>query len=369
MTAALLEAEGLEVERGGERVLAVDAFRVAARELVALIGPNGSGKSTLLLALMGLLPRSAGRVLFRGGPVGAGGDAVPVRRRMALVLQEPLLFDATVRDNVASGLRLRGVGRGETTRRVDAALARFRLEALAGRSARKLSGGEARRVNLARALVTEPEVVLLDEPFAGLDVPTRQAITDDLERALRDAGTAAVLVTHDQSEALRLADRIDVMRAGRIVQSDVPSAVLNHPVDPFVASVMGMETIVEGQVRASAGGETSVAVNGFELAAVGEATPGEAVYVCIRPEHVLLEVVDPARTSSARNVFAARVAGVAAAGGYLKVRLDCGFPLVAHVTAESYAALGLGLGKPVFASFKATAIHLIQRRAGGHARP
>jgi tungstate transport system ATP-binding protein len=357
----VLEAEGLAVERGGQPVLDVGSFRVAERELVALIGPNGSGKSTLLLALMGLLPRRAGRVTFRGEAVVAGGGGVAVRRRMALVLQEPLLFDATVHENVASGLRLRGVSRGEARRRVEAALERFRLAELAARSARKLSGGEARRVNLARALVTAPEVVLLDEPFAGLDVPTRQAITDDLEQALRESGTAAVLVTHDQSEALRLADRIDVMRAGRIVQSDVPSAVLNHPVDPFVASVMGMDTIVDGHVRTSGGGEVTVKVNGFELAAVGEAEPGEAVFVCIRPEHVLLEVVDPARATSARNVFQARVAGVAAAGGYLKVRLDCGFPLVAHVTAESYASLRLGPGKPVFASFKATAIHLIRR--------
>jgi tungstate transport system ATP-binding protein len=361
VTAALLEATGLAVERGGQPVLDVPAFRVAERELVALIGPNGSGKSTLLLALMGLLERRAGTVLFRGAALGAASAAVEVRRRMALVLQEPLLFDTTVRDNVAAGLRLRGVGRDEVRRRVAAALERFHLGALGDRAARKLSGGEARRVNLARALVTEPEVVLLDEPFAGLDVPTRQAITDDLERALRDAGTAAVLVTHDQSEALRLADRIDVMRAGRIVQSDVPSAVLNHPVDPFVASVMGIETVVDGHVRASTAGAVAVKVNGFELAAVGEAEPGEAVYVCIRPEHVLIEVVDPARTSSARNVFPARIAGVAAVGGYLKVRLDCGFPLVAHVTTESYAALQLGPGKAVFASFKATAIHLIRR--------
>ena len=125
-------------------------------------------------------------------------------------------------------------------------LERFRLTEMAQRSARKLSGGEARRVNLARALVVEPEVVFLDEPFANLDLPTRESITTDLERTLREAGMAAVLVTHDQAEALRLSDRIVVLNGGRIVQSDAPSAVMNNPINEFVASCVGMETIVEG---------------------------------------------------------------------------------------------------------------------------
>jgi tungstate transport system ATP-binding protein len=372
--ACVVELRNLKVARGGVEVLDVPSFCLREGELVSLIGPNGSGKSSLLLALMALLQRSAGQLLYRGEEVGSGAAAVAYRRRLAMVLQEPLLFDATVYDNVASGLRIRGLGRGEIRERVTAHLERFRLAGMAQRSARKLSGGEARRVSLARALAVEPDVVLLDEPFANLDLPTRQSITDDLERTLRDARTAAILVTHDQAEALRLSDRIVVMSGGRIVQSDAPAAVMNNPVNEFVASAVGMESILDGVVRKAAGGEIVVEVEGHDVHAVAQEAPGEHVYCCIRPENVLIEVVDPARTSSARNVFAARIAGVASVGPFLRVKLDCGFPLVAHVTGGSFATLHLQEGKTVFASFKATAIHVIRKadagaRRGGEERP
>jgi tungstate transport system ATP-binding protein len=145
------------------------------------------------------------------------------------------------------------------------------------------------------------------------------------------------------------------------VQSDVPSVVLNRPVNEFVASCMGMETILEGQVRARSGWELEVAVGDAVVAAVGDAEPGDPVHLGIRPENVVLEPRAPAHATSARNGFPARVTGVASIGPYLKLRLDCGFPLVAHVTAESYALLGLGPGREVHAVFKATAVHVIRR--------
>jgi tungstate transport system ATP-binding protein len=368
MTSAgpMLEVRELKVERGGRGVLAVASFRLGDGEFVSLIGPNGCGKSTLLLSMMGLLPRAAGEILFRGEDV-LSGDRVARRRRMAMVLQEPLLFDATVHDNVAAGLRMRGLGREEMRRRVAYYLERFRLQDLAQRSARKLSGGEARRVSLARALAVEPEVVFLDEPFASLDVPTRQSITADLERAIRGSRMAAILVTHDRSEALRLSDRIVVMNEGRIVQSDAPSVVMNSPVNEFVASCVGMETILPGEVVRRNEWEVAIGVGGQEIDAVAEASVGEQVYCCVRPENVVIEVVNPTLTSSARNVYLARITRVASVGPYLEVRLDCGFPLVAHVTPDSFALLRLEEGKRVWASFKATAIHVIRKRASAAA--
>jgi tungstate transport system ATP-binding protein len=313
--------------------------------------------------MMGLLDRARGEVLYSGEDVLSNGR-IERRRRMSMVLQEPLLFDSTVYDNVAAGLRMRGLGRDETRQRVMTYLGRFGLADMAWRSARKLSGGEARRVSLARALAVEPEVLFLDEPFGSLDVPTRQAITADLESTIRASRLAAILVTHDRSEALRLSDRIVVMNAGRIVQSDAPSVVMNNPVNAFVASCVGMETILPGEVLRRDRWEIVVSVAGKEIDAVGEGSPGEEVYCCVRPENVVIELVNPAATSSARNVFPARIDRVASVGPYLEIRLDCGFALVAHVTAESFAALELEEGKDVFASFKATAIHVIPRRAG-----
>jgi tungstate transport system ATP-binding protein len=362
MTApALLEVRGLQVDRGGVRVLDVEELRVAEGELVALLGPNGSGKTTLLLSLMALLPRAAGRLLWRGAEVAGEAGALRLRRRMAMILQEPLLFDDTVEGNVASGLRLRGLPRAEVRDRVAAWLARLDLAPLARRSARALSGGEARRVSLARALVLEPEVVLLDEPFANLDARTREAITDGLERTLRETRTAAVLVTHDPADALRLSDRIAVMYGGAIVQAGAPAEVVNAPVSELVASCVGMETVLEGAVVRSAGGELVAGVGGHEVVALGEAAPGERVYCCVRPEHVTVESARPAGATSARNVFAATVTSIAPVGPYLKVKLDCGFPLVASLTAESFATLGLARGREVFASVKATAIHVIRK--------
>jgi tungstate transport system ATP-binding protein len=171
--------------------------------------------------------------------------------------------------------------------------------------------------------------------------------------------------THDQAEALRLSDRIAVMRGGTIVQSGAPAAVANDPADAFVAACMGMETVVEGVVVRSGDDEVVMAVAGREIAAAGEAAPGEAVFCCLRPEHVTIDTVSPAGKSSARNVLPARITAVQAAGHHLRVRLDCGFPLVASVTRESMEVLGLAKGKEVFASFKATAVHLVRRGGGG----
>jgi tungstate transport system ATP-binding protein len=360
----LLELRDVKVRRGGVEVLDVPSLHLRERELVSLIGPNGSGKSTLLLTMMGLLERAAGDVLYRGAAVGSGRAMIEHRRKMALVLQEPCLFDVTVYENVASGLRIRGLARDEVRRRTTSYLDRFRLAGMAHRSARKLSGGEARRVNLARALVAEPEVLLLDEPFTGLDAPARRSIVDDLERTVRDAGTAAILVTHDQSEALRLSDRIVVMNGGRVVQSGTPSVVMNEPANAFVASWVGMESILEGVICRSTGSAIVVSVGGREIEAMGDGSRGDHVYCCIRPESVLLHVVNPSSTTSARNVFPARIVSATAAGPFLALRLDCGFSLVAHVSRASFAALDLARREEVFASIKATAIHVIRKGDG-----
>jgi tungstate transport system ATP-binding protein len=359
--ACVLEARELRVSRGGVEVLDVPSFRLHEGELVAIIGPNGSGKSSLLLALMCLLDRSAGEVLYRGHAVGPGRTSLAARRKLSMILQEPLLFDGTVHDNVSAGLEFRGRNRREIECAVAAALDLFGIGHLAARSARKLSGGEARRVSLARALAVCPDVLFLDEPFASLDPPTRQSIVDDLARTIREERIAAVLVTHDQAEALRLSDRLDVMSCGRIVQSDAPAVVMNHPSNEFVARCVGMETILEGVVRRRDGGECVVAVAASAVAAVGEAQPGERVYCCIRPEAVTIDLAGPPRTTSARNVFPARVLSCASVGPYVRVELDCGFPLVAHVTQESFVTLELTRAGILSASFKATAVHLIRR--------
>jgi tungstate transport system ATP-binding protein len=367
MTSAanLLELRDLKIQRGGVQVLDVPSFHLRENEFVSLVGPNGAGKSTLLLSIMCLLERSGGRVFWRGQEVGTDRAALDLRRRIAMVLQEPLLFDASVEDNVASGLKIRGVGRAETRRRTAAYLERFNLAHMAQRSARKLSGGEARRVSLARALVVEPDLILLDEPFANLDPPTRQSITQDLETIIQETGTTAVLVTHDPADSLRLSDRIVVMEGGRIVQADAPSAVISQPANEFVVSWVGMEILLTGVVKESAGGRLRVSVEGAEILAdaMGGERPGERVYCCIRPENVSVHPADPAGVRGDANVFTGRIVGVSSMGPFLKLILDCGFRLISYVPPDLFHQHRLRERREVVASFAAAAVRVLPARS------
>lgn len=357
MNGVILEANGLTVKRGGVGVLAIPTFTLRQGVRLALVGPNGAGKSTLLLTLAGLLAPATGTIAFHGQAI---GDLFAYRRRIAMVFQEPLLFDATVSDNIASGLKLRHMPTREIEARVARYAERFGIAPLLTRSARKISGGEAQRTSLARAFALEPEVVFLDEPFASLDPPTREALIEDLHRILNESGTTAVLTTHDQEEALRLADEMAVMNAGRIVQVGRPEEVMNHPADEFVAGFVGTETVLPGTVMAAFKGSLYVTVGGREIEAVGEASPGEAVLLCIRPENVTL-ALDDGRQMSARNVFPARVVRITPRGFYNKVELDGGCFLVAYVTLRALEELALTEGQTVIVSFKATAVHVIKR--------
>jgi len=231
----ILEVEKLRIRRGGVQVLDLPLFSVAAEEKMAVIGPNGAGKSSLLLGLACLLRRETGTISFRGEPVMARGETA-YRRKIAMVFQEPLLFDTTVLDNVAEGLRIRGTGLGEARDIARDSLELFKVGHLTGRSAHKLSGGEAQRVSLARAFAVRPELLLMDEPFSSLDLPTRIVLAEDLGRILHESGTAAIIATHDRIEAFHIVDRLVVMDGGKIVQEGTPKEVLAQPVNAFVAA-------------------------------------------------------------------------------------------------------------------------------------
>jgi tungstate transport system ATP-binding protein len=237
----------LVVTRAGRRVLEVDDLSVREGETLAIVGPNGAGKSTLILALAGLLRPERGELAFRGGPVPPGGD-LAYRRRIGLVLPAPLLLSTSVRANVAAGLRFRGVPAAEAGRRADIWLGRLGIAHLADRPAAQVSSGEAQRASLARAFVLEPELLLLDEPFASVDSTTRVALVDDFARLRAGTPGTCVLVTHDLDEALRLGDRLAVLLDGRIRQCDVPGRVVSSPMDAEVAAFVGGEARVRGRV-------------------------------------------------------------------------------------------------------------------------
>lgn len=356
---AFLELRDLVVDREGRRVLELPEFTLERGKVLALIGPNGAGKSTLLLSLASLLPCRNCHLSLDGQWVSTSAEREAYRRRVTLVFQEPLLFDTTVAGNLASGLKLRGKSRAECAARAAEVAERFGIAHLMSRSARQLSGGEAQRTSLARAFALDPDLILLDEPFSALDPPTRERLIEDLGHILRERGCTAVFATHDQGEALSLADEVAVLNGGQIAQRGPMREVINHPADAFLASFVGMETVVEGRVVDQGVGTFTVQVEGHRLEAVGEARPGQAVLVGIRPENVTLSLhADP--ESSARNAFPGRVLKLVPRGAFYRVELDCGFFLSATVTARSVEELGLEAERTVVASFKATAVHVIR---------
>ncbi|HEY9162484.1 MAG TPA: ABC transporter ATP-binding protein [Desulfomonilia bacterium] len=356
----LLSIESFKVSRGGVEVVNVNRLDIEKGSHLTLIGPNGAGKSSLLLAAAGLLKPSSGTIRFRGERVSRNKDMLDYRRSTACIFQEALLFDTSVYANISSGLRFRKASRKDINEMVNLQAERFGIAHLLKRSARTLSGGEAQRVSLARAFAVMPDIIFMDEPFSALDKPTRDTLIDDFGKVLKETGTTAVMVTHDQDEALRLSTEIAVMDKGIIVQRGAPVDVMNHPENEFIASFMGMESLIEGIVKSSENNMIVGETANKQLAAIGRAEPGERVLLGIRPENITVSTSRDLQTS-ARNVFAGTITRIVPKSFYLKVDIDCGFSLTAYVTENSAAELMLKEGSKVTASFKATGVHVIKK--------
>ena len=359
---AVVSLDGVRVMRGAKTVLDVPALAVEAGEVLGIMGPNGAGKSTLLRVLGLLESPGAGSVRFRGEPVTVA-TGLPVRRRMASVFQDPLLADGTVFDNVALGLRFRGVERDDVGPRVTRWLARFGIADLAARRARTLSGGEAQRAALARALVVDPELLLLDEPFSALDQPTRDALLRDLRGILSAERVTTVLVTHHRGEALALGDRLAVLIDGAILQVGAAAQVFRAPVSAEVARFVGLETVVEGVAVGSGGACSAVQVDTHRIEVAETTEVGERVLVCVRAEDVSLDL-EPAGArripEAGLNRLAGRVTSATPTPLHVRVTVDCGFPLVALVTHRLAGDRNVREGMAVTAIFSSTAVHLIR---------
>ena len=266
----VLKLSGVRHIRGGRQVLAIDALELRAGERLAVLGPNGAGKTTLLRLLAGLEAPSAGSVELDGARV-AGAD-LDVRRRIGYATQRPGLLSTTVIRNVELPLRWRRLAPTRRRQAALAALERLNVAHLAERKALSLSGGEAQRVSLARALAVEPQVLLLDEPASGLDAEAHRAFFDDLESALDDRATTVVQVTHRADEALRLADRIAILIDGAVRQLGNPASVLRQPADPTVARLLGYDNVLAVEVDQ----ERHVRIGGVRCGITTTLDPGPA---------------------------------------------------------------------------------------------
>lgn len=338
--------------------LDVSSLDVPAGSTLALLGPSGSGKSTLL-AILGLLERpEAGSVFLDGVPVTARDRAA--RLAMAAVFQRPYLIKGTVRANVEYGLKLRHVAPDERRSRVDQALERVGMSGMGDRAAATLSGGEAHRVALARALVLSPRVLLLDEPLASLDTLLKRRLTGEFSQILRAEEVTVVWVTHDHNEALVVSDLVAVMNAGRVVACGPTQSVMMAPTDEWTARFLGVEVPLSGEVVESDGGLLQVRVGRNRIAAVGAASVGERVLLALPAEDVvLLAPGEDAVLSSARNLLDATVREVDPRGATMRLTLDAdGSSIAASVSRASYDEMRLTVGAPVRALFKATAVRV-----------
>ncbi len=321
--AGFLEISGAEKTFGPARVLDGVDLSVARGEFISLLGPSGCGKTTLLRIVAGLMKPDRGGVVLDGEDI---TRRPPHKRDVGVVFQNYALFPhLDVRANVAFGLKARGLPASAVGPAVSRHLDLVRLGALADRSVKALSGGQQQRVAVARALVVEPKLMLLDEPFSALDRKLREAMQIDLKRILREVGTTAIFVTHDQDEALAMSDRIAVMSGGRIEQLGTPAEIYNRPATPFALGFVGLSTRLPGRVLACEDGEILVETAFGPLRARASFLPGSPVLVAVRPERVSIG-------GAGENRIAAPLADAVFKGA--RVQLHFAAPEGAEVQAE-----------------------------------
>jgi len=274
-------------------------------EFVSLLGPSGCGKTTTLQMIAGFVEATTGRITLDGRDI---TNMRPNKRGLGIVFQSYALFPhMTVADNVGFGLEMRGVDKSERKDRIREALALVRLEALGHRFPRELSGGQRQRVAIARAVVIAPPVLLLDEPMSNLDAKLREDMQFELRSIQRKIGTTTIMVTHDQSEALSISDRVVVMEAGRITQVDTPYRAYERPETPFVSQFIGKANMLDGRVAARDGEHLHIELGAqlTQRAALADLAPrdrgmavGDAITMCLRPEKVRLCAPSTGRLSA-----------------------------------------------------------------------
>ncbi|MDP6822131.1 MAG: ABC transporter ATP-binding protein [Dehalococcoidia bacterium] len=356
-----IELIDVRVWKNRRLILDVPSLKLPTHETFSVIGPNGAGKTTLL-RIISLLDRPGeGQVLHAGQRISSGRETLRRRRRLAMVMQQPALRNSSVWENVLTGHRFRHTPKDIASRKVGEWLERLGISHLSDRNARRLSGGEAQRVNMARGLVLEPDLLLLDEPFNGLDQPTRLALMDDLWRILQEIRTSTVLVTHDRGEAQALSSSVAVMLDGKVEQIGDPDQVFTAPRTEEIASFVGVENVLAAKVIESNNGLTTASVGEGLVSLAGEYPTGEDLVLGISPEAVVIE--DPSdlgATTSVRNRIPGSVSRLFEMGAQARVVVECGFPLVSLVPGSSVVDLRLSPGAQVVASFKASAVHVIR---------
>jgi ABC-type Fe3+/spermidine/putrescine transport system ATPase subunit len=353
----MLEVRGVSKSFSGKPALRSVTFDVAQGDILCLLGPSGCGKTTLLRIIAGLETADSGQIKLAGETL----DGVPVHQRgLGLMFQEYALFPhKNVFGNVAFGLRMARLPRPEIERRVDEALALVGLNGFAQRSVHELSGGEQQRVALARSLAPRPRLLMLDEPLGSLDRALRERLMNELRQILKEVGLTALYVTHDQSEAFALGDRVAIMQKGCIEQIGSPQMVFQQPASPFVARFLGMDNLVAGRIADRNPTRVKTTIGEFladRIPPAGAFYHGEQVTLLLRPEAA--QLVDGAR--DAMNLIQGRITERSFRGARerLTVRHASGIELSFEL--DGTAADIPDVGEDVTLALRPQAINLLQ---------
>lgn len=327
-------------------------LEIKTSEYFVILGPSGSGKTLLLELIAGMWPVDSGEIYMDDANV----TETPLEKRgVGFVYQNYMLFPhKTVFENIAFGLNMKKVDKKEVKARVDEMMNLLNISHLSHRLPRTLSGGEQQRTALARALIINPKVLLMDEPLSALDRRTRDALIREMKELHRKFDITMVHVTHNFDEALALADRIAIMKDGKISQVGDTTEIFRHPKDKFVADFVGVENIFEGVARKD--GERITSIDTGNITIYSSEPKEGPVHMTVRPEDIILS--NKKVETSARNVFKGPITEIIDNGALIKLTVDIGEPIVVFLTRQSFLDMELNIGKDVWTYFKATAVHV-----------
>ncbi|HWR25408.1 MAG TPA: ATP-binding cassette domain-containing protein [Methanosarcina sp.] len=329
------------------------SLKIESGEYFVILGPTGAGKTLLLELIAGFHFPDSGRILIEGKDV---TDLPPEKHEIVFVYQDYSLFPhMSVRKNIEFGLRMKKIKMPEKVLEIATDL---KIAHLLDRHPLTLSGGEQQRVALARAIVTDPKILLLDEPLSALDPRTQESARELLSDLHKNKKLTVLHITHDQTEARIMADRIAVIMDGKLMQVGTPEEIFEKPVDSRVASFVGFENMLKGKVISAELGLLRIETEELIIEASGSIDVGSYVYAFLRPENIVLSRT-PAQ-SSIRNSLQGRVTDISILGVLVRVKVDCGVILNALITRQSAEEMNIFPGVPIFVQFKASSVHVFR---------
>lgn len=357
-----LALKNVKVWADKKEIINIEALNIKKGEVLGLLGANGAGKSTLLRVLSLIQKPTEGNVIYENKII---ANPKSLRENISFVFQENFLFKGSVRSNIKYPLQLRKLTKSEINDKVNSIIEDFQLNGVADQDASTLSGGESKKVCLARALVYEPQILLLDEPFNNLDANVRKKIKKKVFDYVKNKNITTIFVSHYLDEVLSYCENLAVMRGGKILQKAAIDEVFANPGDEYVAKFLGDTSFIEARVNSYTNGmaQLSAGKHQFSVASKDDLHAGQKVFINIRPEDIFISNNGAFMNSSVRNSFKAEIDSIENRQAFSRLRLVSGFVTEVNITKQSVEELDLHKGKKIMAGFKATAVKILTKHS------